>query len=74
MSNPNLHCIIFDSHMPMTKKLPNDTIQLLRKLINVNNLSYTHANVMKQINNSSCNVFTITYATDIAIGFDPKKS
>jgi hypothetical protein len=29
MSTPNLHCIIYNSHMPMTKKLPSDTIQLL---------------------------------------------
>jgi hypothetical protein len=43
---PNLHCIVYDSHMPMTKKLRIDTIQLLCKLINVNNLLYTYANVM----------------------------
>jgi hypothetical protein len=42
----NLHCIIFDSHMPMTTKLLNNIIKLLCKFINVNNLSYTYANVM----------------------------
>jgi hypothetical protein len=74
MSTPNLHYKIYDSHMPMMKKLPSDTIQLLCKLINANNLSYTNANVMQQIDNSSCNVFTIAYAADIAFGFDPEKS
>jgi hypothetical protein len=29
VSTPNLHCTIYDSHMPMTKKLPGNTIQLL---------------------------------------------
>jgi hypothetical protein len=74
MSTPNLHDIIYNSHMPMTKKLPGNTIQLLCKLINMNNLLYTYANVMQQIDNSSCDVFTITYATNIAFEFDPKKS
>ncbi len=73
MSTPNLHCTICDSHMPMMKKLLIDTIQLLCKLINVNNLLYTYANVMYQINNSSYGVFTITYAIDISFGFDPEK-
>jgi hypothetical protein len=26
MSTPNLHCIIYDSHMSTMKKLPSDTI------------------------------------------------
>ncbi len=33
---------------------------------------YTYANVMQQIDNSSCSVFTTTYAIDIV--FDPEKS
>jgi hypothetical protein len=71
--NSYLHCTIYDSHMPMMKKLPSDTIQLLCKLINVNNLLYTYANVMQQIDNSLCGVFIITYATNIAFGFDFEK-
>ncbi len=58
----------------MTKKLTNNTIQLLCKLINVNNLLYTYANVMQRIDNSSCDVLTIAYAIDIAFAFDFKKS
>jgi hypothetical protein len=34
--------------MPMTKKLHSDIIKLLCKLINVNNLLYTYANVMQK--------------------------
>jgi hypothetical protein len=63
---------LFISPHKKMKKLPSYTIQLLCKLINVNNLLYTHANVMQQINNLSHGVFTITYATDIVFGFDPK--
>jgi hypothetical protein len=74
MSIPNLHCIIYDSHMPMAKKLFSDTIQLLCKLINVNNLLYTYVNVMHQIYISWCGVFTITHAIDIRFGFDLEKS
>jgi hypothetical protein len=70
---PNLHCTIYDSHMPKMKKLPSNTILLLCKLINVNNLLYTYANVIQQLDNSSCDVFTRAYATDIAFGFDLKK-
>ncbi len=74
MSTLNLHCTIHHSHMSMMKKLPSDTIQLLCKLINVNKLLYTYANVMQQTYNSSHGVFTITYAIDIVFGFDPEKS
>jgi hypothetical protein len=73
MSTPNLHYIIHDSHMPMTKKLPNDTIQLLCKNINVNNLLYTYVNVMQQIDNSSCGVFTIECTIDIRFGINFEK-
>jgi hypothetical protein len=73
MSTFNLHCTIYNTHMPRMKKLPSDTIQLLCKLINVDNLLYTYANAMQQIDNSSCGVFTIAYATDIAFRFDPEK-
>ncbi len=73
MSTPNLHYKMYDSHMPIMKKLPSDTIQSLCKLMNVKNLLYTNANVMQQLDNSSCGVFTIAYTTNIAFGFDPEK-
>jgi len=60
--------------MPMMKKLPSNTIQLLCKFISVNNLLYTYVHVMQQIDNSSCNFFTIAYAIDIGFGFDLEKS
>jgi hypothetical protein len=51
MLTPNLHYTIYNSHMPMKLFFTNNTIQLLCKLINVNNLLYTYANVMQQIDN-----------------------
>jgi hypothetical protein len=57
-----------------TKKLPNNTIQLLTNIINVKHLLYSYANVMQQPNNSSCGLFTIAYATNIAFELNPKKS
>jgi hypothetical protein len=52
------------------KNLPNDTIQLLTKIINIENLLYLYANVMQQSNGSSCELFTITYAINIAFGLN----
>ncbi len=43
-------------------------------LISVEQLLYKYANVMQQLDSSSCGFFTIPYAIDIAFGIDPKKS
>jgi hypothetical protein len=69
-----LHYTIYDSIRSTIKILPNDTIQLLTNIINVKNLLYSYANVMQQPDNSSCKVFTIAYASDIAFELNPKKS
>ncbi len=37
-------------------------------------LLYLYASVMQQLDNSSCGLFTIAYATDIAFEVNPKKS
>jgi hypothetical protein len=55
----------------MTITLPNDTLQLIKNLKNVEQLLYRCANVMQQINSSSCDSFTIAYTTNIAIGIEP---
>ncbi len=36
-------------------------------------LLYSYANVMQQPNNSSCELFTITYATDITFGLNQEQ-
>ncbi len=54
--------------------MPNDIIQLFKKLTIVKQLLLKYANVMQQIDSSSCGLFTITYAINIAFGIDPKKS
>ncbi len=75
---PNLHYIIYDSHMPMTKKLHSDTIQLLCKFINVNNLLYTckynetnRQFIMWCFHNSICNKHCVwIWSWKISICFD----
>ncbi len=63
----NLHYTIYDSNRLIMKKLPNNTIQLLTNIINVKHLLYSYANVMQQPDNSSCELFTITYATNVTL-------
>ncbi len=58
----------------LIKTLPNDIIQLFKKLTIVKQLLFKYANVMQQIDSSSCGLFTITYAINITFGIDPKKS
>jgi len=75
---PNLHCRIYDSQLPMTKKLFNYTIQLLCKLINVNNLLYpckynaiNKQPIMWCFHNSICNRHCIwIWSRKISICFD----
>jgi hypothetical protein len=55
------------------KKKPNDSIQLLTKIINVKHLLYTYANVMQQIDNLSCDLFPMTYVANITFGFNLKQ-
>jgi len=73
-STLNIHCTIYDSNILTTKKLPNDTIQLLTNIINVKHLLYSYANVMQQPNNSSCGLLTITYVTNITFELNLEKS
>jgi hypothetical protein len=39
---------------------------IIINVINVEHLLYPDANVMQKLHNSSCRLFTISYATDIA--------
>jgi hypothetical protein len=73
-STLDLHYVIYDSNRPTTRKLPNDTIQLLTNIINVKHLLYSYANVMQQLDNSFCILFTMAYVTDIAFGFNLEQS
>ncbi len=70
----DLHCIIYDSNKSTTRKLPNDTIQLLTNIINVKHLLYSYVNVMQQLDNSSCKIFTIAYAINITFGLNLEQS
>jgi hypothetical protein len=70
----NSHCTIYDSNKPLTRTLPNDIMQLLKKLEIFEHLLYKYANVIQQMDNSMCGIFTISYATYITFGIDPEKS
>ncbi len=65
---------MYDSNTPTMKKLSNDTIQLLTNIINIKHFLYLYANVMQQLDGSSCGLFTITYATNITFELNPEQS
>ncbi len=69
--HPHLnHIVEYMIKKPMTITLPNNKLQLIFKITNVEQLLYRYANVMQQINNSSCDSFTIAYSTNIAFGIE----
>jgi hypothetical protein len=70
----NLHCIIYDSSKPTTKKLQTSTIQLLTNIINVKHLLYSYANVMQQLDNSSCKFFITAYVANTTFGLNLEQS
>jgi hypothetical protein len=74
ITTPNLHCTIYDSNTSRTKKLPNDTVQLLTKIISVEHLLYTYVNVIQQLDGSSCGLFTIAYVINMAFKFNLEQS
>jgi hypothetical protein len=74
VTTPNLHCTIYDSNTSRMNKLPNDNVQLLIKIINVEHLLYTCANVMQQLYGSSCGFFTIAYVIHKTFRFNLEQS
>jgi hypothetical protein len=46
-STLNLHYTIYDSNTLTMKKLQDDIVQLLTKIINIKHLLYKYANVMQ---------------------------
>jgi len=59
--------------MLLIKNLSNDIIWLFKKSKIVKNLLFKYANVMQQVESSSCSLFTIMHAINAAFGIDPKK-
>jgi hypothetical protein len=66
--------VVYDSNRPTTKKLQNEIIQLSTNITNVKHLLYSYANVMQQPDSSSCGLFTIAYAIDIAFELNLEKT
>lgn len=54
----NLCCTIYNSHMPKTKTLLSNIVQLLCKLIHVNNLLYTYVNKCNKKTTHHVHVFS----------------
>jgi hypothetical protein len=63
----DLRCIINDSNTSITKNLPNDIVQLLIRIINVEHLLYMYANVMQHLDDLSCGIFRITYVLNCVL-------
>jgi hypothetical protein len=47
---------------------------MIIKIKIVEHLLYKYANVIQQTDNSMCDIFTISYATNITFGIDLEKS
>jgi hypothetical protein len=73
-STLDLHCTIYDSNTLTMKKQPNNIIQSVINIINVKCLLYSCANIIQQLYNSFCELFTIVYVVDITFGFNLKQS
>jgi len=65
---------LYESKTPYDKVLCENTTLKISKLLNIDHLDYIHANVMQQIDQSSCGLFVIAYAIDIAFNLNVEKS
>jgi hypothetical protein len=68
------HWILYDSRTPHDKMLCANTKLKISELMNIDNLNYTSANVMQQLDQSSCDSFAIAYVIDIAFNINEEKS
>ncbi len=73
-TNTHTPCILYDSKTPYDKILCGNRTLKISKLLNFDHLKYIYANVMQQIDQSSCGLFVIAYAIDIAFSLNVEKS
>jgi hypothetical protein len=74
-SSEHMHCTIYDSMIPSNRRLDPNIVKKLKRVLNIQgNLHYTYINVPQQLDGSSCGLFTIAYATDIAFNISPSQS
>jgi len=73
-TNTHIPYILYESKTPYDKVLCENTTLKISKLLNIDHLDYIHANVMQQIDQSSCGLFVIAYAIDIAFNLNVEKS
>jgi hypothetical protein len=73
-SNTYMPCILHDLKTSHDKILCANTKIKINELINIDNFNYIYTNVMQQHDQSSCDLFGIAYATNIAFNINVKKS
>ncbi len=72
VTNTHTLCILYDSKYD--KVLCENTTLKMSKFLNIDHLNYICANVMQQLDQSSCGLFVIAYVVDIAFNLHIKKS
>jgi hypothetical protein len=70
LTNTHSPCILYDSKTPYDKVLCENTTLKISKLLNIDHLNYIYANVMQQIDQSSCDLFVLAYTIDIAFSLN----
>jgi len=73
-TNTHTPCILYDSKTHYDKILCENIILRISKLLSIDHLNYICANVMQQLDQSSCGLFVIAYAVDIALNLNVEKS
>ncbi len=73
-TNTHTPYILYESKTPYDKVLCENTTLKISKLLNIDHLDYIYANVMQQIDQSSCGLFVIAYVIDIAFNLNVEKS
>jgi hypothetical protein len=73
-TNTHTPCILYDSKTPYDKVLCENVTLKISKLLNIDHLNHIYANVMQQIDQSSCGLFVIAYVINIAFSLNVEKS
>jgi hypothetical protein len=73
-TNTHTPCILYDSKAHYDKVLCENTKLKMSKLLHIDHLNYICGIVMQQPDQSSCGLFVIAYAIDIAFKLNLEKS
>ena len=74
-SSKHMHSTIYDSMIPSNRILDSNIVSKLKRVLNIqDNIHYKYVNVPQQSYSSSCGLFMIAYATNIAFNISPLQS